>query len=143
METLRCEWHGMSGNGRVEFRVSADTHRLIVQAQREFIDAIAERIASGKPFERTAERNLVAGILHAWARRIPDALPDDGSGTARVDAGFVAIHLACLVNGHGQTKAEASEELAKIYGVSPEAIGEAIEKFEGPAMRLVPKKAEA
>ena len=129
---------GMSGNGRVEFRVSADTHRQIVQAQREFIDSIAERIANGKPFERTAERHLVAGILHAWARQIPDVLHDES-----VDPGYVAIHFACLVNGHGQSKAEAMAELSTIYGVAPEAISEAIEKFEGPAMRLVPKKAEA
>jgi hypothetical protein len=31
--------------------------------------------------------------------------------------------------------------LAEIYEVSPEAVAEAIAKFEGPAMRLVPKKA--
>jgi hypothetical protein len=33
--------------------------------------------------------------------------------------------------------------LAGIYDVSPEAVAEAIAKFEGHAMRLVPKKAQA
>jgi hypothetical protein len=33
--------------------------------------------------------------------------------------------------------------LAEIYEVSPEAVAEAIAKFEAPAMRLVPKKSNA
>jgi hypothetical protein len=86
---------------------------------------------------------LIAGMLRAWARQIPDALPNTRGGAARIDPGYVAIHFACLVNGQGRSKPAATAELAEIYEVSPEAIREAIAKFEEPAMRLVPRKANA
>ena len=130
-------------NGRVEFSVSTDKHQMIVKAQREFIDSIADRVEKGEPFERAAERKLIAGMLRAWAKQIPDALPDKRGGAAKMDPGYVAIHFACLVNGQGRSKSAATAELAEIYDVSPEAIGEAIAKFEAPAMRLVPRKANA
>lgn len=130
-------------NGRVEFSVSTDKHQVIVKAQREFIDSIADRVEKGEPFERAAERKLIAGMLRAWAKQIPDALPDKRGGAAKMDPGYVAIHFACLVNGQGRSKSAATAELAEIYDVSPEAIGEAIAKFEAPAMRLVPRKANA
>jgi hypothetical protein len=129
--------------GRVEFRVSTDKHQLIVKAQRDFIDSIADRVEKGEPFARAAERKLIAGILRAWAKRIPDAPPNKRSVAARMDPGHVAIHFACLVNGQGRSKSAATGELAEIYDVSPEAIREAIAKFEEPAMRLVPRKANA
>lgn len=132
-----------AGNDRVEFTVSPDKHRLIVKAQREFIDSIADRVEKGEPIARVAERKLIAGMLRAWARQIPDALPGSRGGAARIDPGYAAIHFACLVNGQGRSKSAATAELAGIYGVSPEAIGEAIAKFEEPAMRLVPRKASA
>ena len=130
-------------NGRVEFSVSTDKHQMIVKAQREFIDSIADRVEKGEPFARAGERKLIAGMLRAWAKQIPDALPNTRGGAAKIDPGYVAIHFACLVNGHGRSKSEASAELAEIYEVSPEAIAESIAKFEAPAMRLVPRKANA
>lgn len=123
--------------------VSADKHQLIVKAQREFIDSIADRVEKGEPFARAAERKLIAGILRAWAKQIHDAQPGTRSGTAKLDPGYVAIHFAVLVNGQGQTKSAATAELAGIYDVSPAAIRDAIAKFEAQAMRLVPKKASA
>ena len=129
--------------GRVEFSVSTDKHQMIVKTQREFIDSIADRVEKGEPFERAAERKLIAGILRAWAKQISDALPNTRSGAAKMDPGYVAIHFACLVNGQGRSKSEATAELADIYDVSPEAIAEAIAKFEEPAMRLVPRKTNA
>jgi hypothetical protein len=129
--------------GRVEFRVSTDKHQLVVKAQRDFIDSIADRVEKGEPFARAAERKLIAGILRAWAKQIPDALPNTRSGAAKIEPGNVAIHFACLVNGQGRSKSAATGELAEIYDVSPEAIREAIAKFEEPAMRLVPRKANA
>lgn len=128
---------------RVAFSISSDKHKVIVKAQREFIDSIADRVEKGEPFARAAERKLIAGILRAWAKQIPEAMPDPRSGAARIDPGYVAIHFACLVNGQGRSKAAATAELAGIYEVSPEAIAEAIAKFEAPAMRLVPRKASA
>ena len=122
------------------FSASADKHPQIARAQREFIASIAERIEKGEPFARAAERKLIAGILRAWAKQIPDELPNTRDGSARVDPGYAAIHFACLVNGQGRSKEEATAELAQIYGVEPEAVGDAIAKFEEPAMRLVPKK---
>ncbi len=130
-----------AGSDRVEFSVSPDKHQMIVKAQRDFIDSIAERVEKGEPFARAAERKLIAGMLRAWARQIPDALPGARGGKAKIDPGYAAIHFACLVNGQGRSKAAATAELAGIYEVSPEAIAEAIAKFEAPAMRLVPKKA--
>ena len=130
-------------NARVEFSVSTDKHQMIVKAQRDFIDSIADRVEKGEPFARVAERKLIAGMLRAWARQIPDALPNTRSGAAKIDPGYVAIHFACLVNGQGRSKSVATAELAEIYDVSPEAIHEAIAKFEGPAMRLVPRKGPA
>ncbi len=130
-------------NARVEFSVSTDKHQMIVKTQREFIDSIADRVEKGEPFERAAERKLIAGILRAWAKQISDALPNTRSGAAKIDPGYVAIHFACLVNGQGRSKSAATAELADIYDVSPEAIHEAIAKFEAPAMRLVPRKANA
>ena len=129
--------------GRVEFSVSTDKHQVIVKAQRDFIDSIADRVEKGEPFERAAERKLIAGILRAWAKQISDALPNTRSGAAKMDPGYVAIHFACLVNGQGRSKSAATAELADIYDVSPEAIAESIAKFEAPAMRLVPRKANA
>ena len=128
-------------NDRVEFSVSTDKHQLIVRAQRDFIDSIADRIEKGEPFARAAERKLIAGMLRAWAKQIPDALPGARGGAAKMDPGYVAIHFACLVNGQGLSKSAATAELAGIYNVSAETVGEAIAKFEAPAMRLVPRKA--
>ena len=132
-----------AGKGRVESSVSTDKHQLIVKAQRDFIDSIADRVDNGEPFKRAAERKLIAGILRAWAKRIPDALPNTQGGAARMDPGNVAIHFACLVNVQGRSKSAATAELASIYEVTPEAVREAIAKFEEPAMRLVPRKASA
>jgi hypothetical protein len=129
--------------GRGEFSVSSDKHQLIVKAQRDFIDSIADRVEKGEPFERAAERKLIAGMLRAWAKQIPDAPPDTRTGTEKINPGYVAIHFACLVNGQGRSKPAATAELAAIYDVSPETIAEAIAKFEEPAMRLVPRKAKA
>jgi len=130
-------------DGRVESPSSTDKHLLIVKAQRDFIDSIADRVEKGEPFKRAAERKLIAGILRAWAKQIPEAPPNSPSGVAKMDPGNVAIHFACLVNGQGRSKSAATGELARIYDVSPEAIREAIAKFEEPAMRLVPRKADA
>ena len=127
-------------NDRVEFSVPTDRHQKIAQAQRDFIASIADRVDKGEPFARAAERKLIAGILRAWAKQIPDVLPNTHDGAARIDPGYAAIHFACLVNGQGRSKAAATAELAEIYGVAPEAVAEAIAKFEEPAMRLVPKK---
>jgi len=125
---------------RVTFSVPSDKHPQIAKAQREFIASIADRVEKGEPFARAAERKLIAGILRAWAKQIPDALPNTQGGSARIDPGYAAIHFACLVNGQGRSKEEATAELAALYGASPEAVAEAIAKFEAPAMRLVPRK---
>jgi hypothetical protein len=122
------------------FSVPVDKHLLIVKAQREFIDAIADRVESGEPFARAGERSLVAGILREWARKLPDALPNTHGGTATIDPGYAAIHFACLVNGHSMSKEEATAELAELYDATPEEISESIARFEARAMRLVPKK---
>ena len=116
------------------FTVAADKHAQVVMAQREFIDLIAERVEKGEPIARAGERKMIAGILRAWARQLPDTLP------SRIDPGYAAIHFAFLVNGHGLSKDAATKELAGLYGVSSEDVVEAIAKFEAPALRLVPKK---
>ena len=128
---------------RVDSVAPADKHQPIVKAQRDFIDSIADRVEKGEPFKRAAERKLIASILRAWARQIPDAAPDSARGAAKIEPGNVAIHFACLVNGQGRSKSAAAGELARIYDVSPDAIRDAIAKFEEPAMRLVPKRAAA
>ena len=128
---------------RVTFSVPSDRHPQIAKTQREFIGSIADRVEKGEPFARAAERKLIAGILRAWAKQIPDALPNTQGGSAKIDPGYAAIHFACLVNGQGRSKAEATAELAALYDASPEAVAEAIAKFEAPAMRLVPKRAKA
>ena len=127
----------------VAFFVSADKHRLIAKAQRDFIGSMADRVERGEPVARADERKMIAGILRAWAKQVPDTLPSTKEGVARIEPAYAAIHFACLVNGEGRSKAEATSELAKIYDASPEAVAEAIAKFEGHAMRLVPKKAKA
>ena len=127
----------------VKFSVPSDKHQLVAKAQRDFIDSIADRIEKGEPFARAAERKLIAGVLRAWSKQIPDILPNTRDGVATIDPGYAAIHFACLVNVQGRSKYAATAELADLYGVSPEAVAEAIAKFEGPAMRLVPKTARA
>ena len=134
---------GKSAAEAVGFSVPTDKHRSIVKAQRDFIDSIAERVEKGEPFARAAERQLIAGMLRAWARQIPEVLPNTQGGKAKIDPGYAAIHFACLVNGQGRSKAAATAELAELYEVSPGAVTEAIAKFEAPAMRLVPRKAGA
>ena len=124
------------------FSVSADKHRQLVKAQREFIGAIAERVENGEPIARAGERKMIAGILRAWARQLPDALPGSDGGTASIDPGYAAIHFAWLVNGQGLDKEAATAELSQLYGVPAEDITETIARFEAPAMRLVPKKAK-
>ena len=124
------------------FSVPVEKQQQIVKAQRDFIDSIAERIEKGEPFSRAGERNLVAGILRAWGRQLPESLPNTQGGAAHIDPGYAAIHFACLVNGQGLSKAAAVSELAGLYGSTPEDVVEAISKFEAPAMRLVPKKAK-
>jgi len=125
------------------FTVSADKQKQVVKAQREFIHSIAERVEKGEPIARAGERKMIAGILHAWARQLPDTLPNARDGAAVIDPGYAAIHFACLVNGQGLSKAAATMELAELYGATPEDIVEAVGKFEAFAMRLVPKKAAA
>jgi len=104
---------------------------------------MADRVERGEPVARADERKMIAGILRAWAKQVPDTLPSTQDGVARIEPAYAAIHFACLVNGEGRSKAEATAELAKLYDASPEAVAEAIAKFEGHAMRLVPKKANA
>jgi len=130
----------MATSTKPGFSVPVEKQREIVKAQRDFIDSIAERIEKGEPFSRAGERNLVGGILRAWARQLPDSLPNTQGGTAQIDPGYAAIHFACLVNVQGHDKAAATAELARLYGATPEQVAEAIARFEAPAMRLVPKK---
>src|SRR6185436_13430506 len=109
------------------FPVAADKRPLVVKAQRDLIRAMADRLESGKPFARAAERKLVADTLRQWAKHVPDDIPE------YVDPAQVAIHFACLVNLQEQTQVAATAELAEIYGVSPETITVVIEKFEEAA----------
>jgi hypothetical protein len=125
------------------FFVPTDKHKAIVEAQRDFIGSMADRVEKGEPVARADERKMIAGILRAWARQIPETLPRTKDGVARIEPAYAAIHFACLVNGQGRSKDEATAELAKIYDATPEAVAEAIAKFEDHAMRLVPKKAGA
>jgi hypothetical protein len=125
---------------KVAFFIPSGKHQLVAKAQRDFIGSIADRIEKGEPIARAAERQMIAGILRAWARQIPDALPSSEDGVAKIEPAYAAIHFACLVNGQGRSKEAALAELAEIYDASTEAIAEAIAKFEGRAMRLVPKK---
>ena len=122
---------------KIEFAVAPDKRPLVVKAQRDLIRAMADRLESGKPFARAAERKLAADILRQWAKHVPDDMPE------YVDPAQLAIHFACLVNLQEQTKASATVELAGIYGVPPETISAVLEKFEEPAMRLVPQRADA
>ena len=117
--------------------VAPDKRPLVVKAQRDLIRAMADRLESGKPFARVAERKLAAGILRAWAKHVPDVMPE------YVDPAQVAVHFACLVNLQEQTRGAATAELADTYSVQPETISAVLEKFEEPAMRLVPKRADA
>jgi hypothetical protein len=119
------------------FPVAADKRPLVVKAQRDLIRAMADHLESGKPFARTAERKLAADILRQWAKHVPDEMPE------YVDAAQVAVHFACLVNLQERSRDAASAELAEIYSVPPDTISAVLEKFEEPAMRLVPKRAEA
>ena len=119
------------------FPVAADKRPLVVNAQRELIRAMADRLESGKPFARAAERKLVADTLRQWAKHVPDDMPE------YVDPTQVAIHCACLVNLRERTRVEAIAELSEIYGVPPETISVVIEKLEDAAMRLVPKREDA
>ena len=119
------------------FPVAADKRPLVVKAQRDLIRAMADRLESGKPFARAAERKLAADILRQWAKHVPDDMPE------YVDPAQLAIHFACLVNMQEQSEVEATAELAEIYSVPPETISAVLEKFEEPAMRLVPTRADA
>jgi UDP-N-acetylmuramoylalanine-D-glutamate ligase len=122
---------------KIVFAVAADKRPLVVNAQRDLIRAMADHLESGKPFTRAAERKLAADVLRQWAKHVPDEMPE------YVDPAQVAIHFACLVNLHEQTRDSAAVELADIYGVPPQTISAVLEKFEEPAMRLVPKRADA
>ena len=122
------------------FSVSADKQKDVVKAQRDFMTLVAERIENGEPFARAGERRLVAGILRAWAKQLPDTLANARGGAANIDPGYAAIHLAYLVNGQGRSREEAAQELAELYGATPEDIIESIAPFEAAAMRLVPRK---
>ncbi len=123
------------------FSVSADKHPEVVKAQRDFMRLVADRIEKGAPFARAGERKLVAGIIRAWAKQLPDTMADAPDGAASIDPGYAAIHFACLVNGDGRTRADAAQELAEIYGATAEDILGTIAKYEASAMRLVPRKA--
>jgi hypothetical protein len=124
---------------RSGFSIPAEKHKDVVDVQRDFMQVVADRIEKGEPFARAGERKLVAGIVRAWAKQLPDSLADP-RGTASVDAGYAAIHFACLVNAQGRTREAAARELAGLYGVAPEDVVETIAPFEAPAMRLVPRK---
>ena len=122
------------------FSVPADRHPEVVKAQRDFMHLVAGRIEKGEPFARAGERKLVAGILRAWAKQLPDTMADAPDGATEIDPGYAAIHFACLVNGQGRTRQAAAQELAGIYGATPADILETIANYEAAAMRLVPRK---
>jgi hypothetical protein len=119
------------------FPVAADQRPLGVEAPPVLMTAIGARPENGHPIARAAERKLAADVLRAWAKHVPDDMPE------YVDPAQVAIHFACLVNMREQTRVAATAELADIYSVQPETISAVLEKFEEPAMRLVPKRADA
>ena len=119
------------------FAVAADKRPLVVKAQRDLIRAMADRLESGQPFARATERKLAADILRAWAKHVPEVMPE------YVDPAQVAIHYACLVNLQEETGIAATAALADIYGVQPETISAVLEEYEESAMRLVPKRADA
>ena len=104
------------------FPVAAKKRPLVVKAQRDLIRAMADRLESGKPFARAAERKLAADILRQWAKHVPDDM---------------------LVNMREQSRVAAIAELADVYSVTPETISAVLEKFEETAMRLVPTRADA
>jgi hypothetical protein len=122
------------------FSIPADKQKDVVEVQRDFMHVVADRIEKGAPFARAGERKLVAGIVRAWARQLPDSLDGAPGASASIDAGYAAIHFACLVNAQGRTREAAARELAGLYGVAPEDVVETIAPFEASAMRLVPKK---
>ena len=116
------------------FPVAADKRPMVVKAQRDLIRAMADRLESGQPFARAAERKLAADILRQWAKHVPDDMPE------YVDPAQLAIHFACLVNLQEDTRDAATAELAAVYDVPPATIGAVLEKFGDSAMRLVPKR---
>ena len=122
------------------FSITPDKQKEILEARREFMHLVADRIEKGEPFARTGERKLVAGILRVWASQLPETLAGTRDGMASIDPGYAAIHFACLVNGQGRTREAAALELAGLYGVAPEDFVETIAPFEPSAMRLVPRK---
>jgi UDP-N-acetylmuramoylalanine-D-glutamate ligase len=119
------------------FPVAADKRPLVVKAQRDLIRAMADHLESGKPFARAAERKMAADVLRQWAKHVPDEMPE------YADPAQVAVHFACLVNLQEQTRDSAAVELSEIYSVPPATIIAVLEKFEEPAMRLVPRRADA
>jgi len=119
------------------FPVAADKRPLVVKAQRDLIRAMADRLESGKPFARASERKLAADILRAWAKHVPDDMPE------YADSAQVAIHFACLVNMQDETRVAATAELADIHSVQPETISAVLEDVEETALHLFPMRADA
>lgn len=122
------------------FSIPAGKQKDVVKARRDFMHVVADRIEKGEPFARAGERRLVAGILRAWARQLPDTLAGAPGEAASIDPGYAAIHFACLVNAEGRPRDDAMRDLAGLYGTTADDIAEAIAPFEASAMRLVPKK---
>lgn len=116
-----------------------EEYARIAQEQRAWIRGMADRIERGESLEHQLDNEVAAGILRARANQISDKEPRGRGQAPRIDAGNVAIHYACLVNGGGMGKTEAIAKLADGNGVSIEAIKKAIKKYGDAAMRMIPQ----
>jgi hypothetical protein len=130
---------GKPESGGISFLISDEEYASAAASQRRFFHDIADRVARGEALEERMHRELAAGALRAFADQIPLKQPRKRGQKPRIDAGNVAIHYACLVNGQGMKKSQALADLAEGNGVSIEAIRNAVAKFGEAALRLVPK----
>jgi hypothetical protein len=113
----------------VKFEMSDEQYAELVRRQRARILRIAGKCA-GAGLLRRPERQTVAAILREWANRMSETRPRKRGQQPQFDHGEAALEFAMMVYGvePGQGTSIAYADLAERYGVSLEAMKQAITK---------------
>ena len=123
---------------KIEWLTPDDEYESLAKSQKDFAKGIALKIERSETLDGL-ERRFAAGALRFWADNLPLRQKRKRGKQPQIDPADVAIHYACMVNGQGKKKTPAIAQLAEHYGVTTQAIEEALKKYRDVALSLIPE----
>lgn len=120
----------------VEFHVDPDEYAHAAQSQKRLARELAEKIEAGEPIEGRINRQIVAGILRAWADNLPEKPKGKQGPPPKFCHGSEAMSYA-MHRWKGMAHGEALSEIADRVGVSEVAVNKAISKYRAGAFALI------